>query len=349
MPSNEKYNIAVIGATGNVGRELLNILEERKFPINNIYALASLNSKGKKISMSLSKQIVVEALEHFNFEEKEVDIAFFCAGSEISKKYIPIATKSGVICIDKSSLYRLNKNVPLIVPEVNINTLQEYHKTNIIATPNCTTIPLTLILKPLDDKYKIKRVIVTTFQSVSGTGKKAMDELYSQTKGYFEAEIQHIENDVLKGEIYPKQIAFNCIPQCDDFSDNGYTKEEYKIINETQKILNKQIDITATCVRVPVFRCHAESINIEFEENFKLEELIETLDESESIIVHNREENGGYATQYEEVGTDCVYVSRIREDNTNKKAINLWIVCDNIRKGSALNGVQIAEELIKTL
>ncbi len=349
MINKEGYNIAVIGATGNVGRELLSILEERKFPIKNIYALASLNSKGKKVSMSLSKQVVVDALEYFNFEEKEIDIAFFCAGSEISAKYIPIATKSGAICIDKSSLYRLNKDIPLIVPEVNINTLQEYHKTNIIATPNCTTIPLTLVLKPLDEKYKIKRVIVTTFQSVSGTGKKAMDELYSQTKGYFEAEIQHIENDILKGEIYPKQIAFNCIPQCDDFSDDGYTKEEYKIINETQKILNKKINITATCVRVPVFRCHAESINIEFEENFKLEELIEALDESESIIVHNREENGGYATQYEEVGTDCVYVSRIRQDNTNKKAINLWIVCDNIRKGSALNGVQIAEELIKTL
>ena len=349
MSNQEGYNIAVIGATGNVGREVLSILEERKFNIKNIYALASLKSSGKQISMSINKQISVEALEHFNFEEKQIDIAFFCAGNEVSKKYIPIATQSGCICIDKSSYYRLNNNVPLIVPEVNLDSLKNYNKTNIISTPNCTTIPLTIVLKPLDEKYKVKRVVLTTFQSVSGTGKKAMDELYSQTKGYFEAEIQHIENDNLKGEIYPKQIAFNCIPQCGSFTNNGYTDEEEKIINETKKIMNKTINITATCVRVPVFRCHAESVNIELEEDFVLEELIDLLEESPSIVVHNREEDGGYSVQYEEVGTNAVYVSRIRRDNSNKNTINLWLVCDNLRKGSALNGVQIAEELIKLL
>ena len=343
---NKEYNIAVVGATGNVGREVLTILEERKFPIKNIYALASLQSSGKKVSMSINKQITVSDLAVFDFAKYEIDIAFFCAGSEVSKKYIPEAVKAGCICIDKSSLFRMDKDVPLVVPEVNPEALKTYNS-NIIATPNCTTIPLVSVLKPLDDKYKIKRVVITTFQSVSGTGKKAMDELFNQTKGYFEAAVQNLENDNLNGEVYPKQIAFNCIPQCDDFVDDGYTKEEYKIINETCKILGREIPITATCVRVPVFRCHAESVNIEFENDFDVEELSELLEDQENIVVHDRREKGGYATQCENAGTDCVFVSRIRKDNSIKNAVNLWIVCDNLRKGSALNGVQIAEKIIE--
>lgn len=347
--SKQKYNIAVVGATGNVGREILTILEERKFPINNLYALASSSSAGKHISMSLEKQVEVQDLDKFDIEKNEVDIAFFCAGSSVSEKYIPKFAEAGCICIDKSSLHRLDKDVPLIVPEVNPDALDGYSKRNIIATPNCTTIPLMLVLKPLDNAFKVKRVVVTTLQSVSGTGKKAMDELYNQTKGFFEAAIQHQETDNLHGEVYPKQIAFNCIPQCDSFSSAGFTKEEDKMVNETAKIMGRAIPMSATCVRVPVFRCHAESVNVEFEHPINIDDLIEILDDSESVIVMNREEDGGYATQVEQVGTDCVFVSRIRKDPTLKNGVSFWLVCDNLRKGSALNGVQIAEKLVEMI
>ena len=354
-------NIAVVGATGNVGREVLSIIGEmcfsngkngddgEGFVVDKIFALASTSSSGKHVSMTLQKQIQVQALENFDFEKNEVDIAFFCAGSAVSEKYIPIASKAGCVCIDKSSLYRLDKDVPLIVPEVNLPALKDYSKRNLIATPNCTTIPLTLVLKPLDEAYGLKRVVVTTLQSVSGTGKKAMDELFNQTKGYFEAAIQHTEQDNLTGEVYPKQIAFNCIPQCDCFSHDGFTKEEDKIANETCKIFGKKIPIIATCVRVPVFRCHAEVVNVELEKDFDIEELMEKLDESPSVVVLNREEDGGYAVQCEQVGTDCVFVSRIRRDPTVKYGLSFWLVCDNLRKGAALNGVQIAKELIKLI
>ena len=347
--SKQKYNIAVVGATGNVGREILTILEDRKFPINNLYALASASSAGKKVSMSLTKQIEIQDLDKFDIEKSEVDIAFFCAGSSVSEKYIPKFAETGCVCIDKSSLHRLDKDVPLIVPEVNPDALKDYSKRNIIATPNCTTIPLTLVLKPLDKAFKIKRVVLTTFQSVSGTGKKAMDELYNQTKGFFEAAIQNQETDNLQGEVYPKQIAFNCIPQCDSFSHDGFTKEEDKMINETEKIIGRAIPMSATCVRVPVFRCHAESVNIEFEHEVNIDDLIEVLGDAESVVVINRDEDGGYATQVEQVGTDCVFVSRIRKDTSTKNAVNMWLVCDNLRKGSALNGVQIAEKLIEMI
>ena len=349
MVSRKKYNIAVVGATGNVGREILTILDEREFPIENVFALASSRSVGKKVSLSLTKHVEVEDLEFFDFNKNNVDIAFFCAGTEISNKYAEKVANSGCIVIDKSSLFRMDKDVPLIVPEINGNQLKHLPKRNIIATPNCTTIPLVLCLKPLDKKYEIKRVVVTTFQSVSGTGKKAMDELYNQTKGYYEAEIQHIENDNLKGKIYPKQIAFNCIPQCDIFSHDGFTKEEDKIINETRKILNKKINLSVTCVRVPVFRCHAESVNIEFKKKFDLEELRELLSDSDAVVVQDRQQDGGYAVQTEAIGTNCVFVSRLRRDFSVKNGINFWIVCDNLRKGSALNGVQIAEELIENI
>ena len=347
--SNQKYNIAIVGATGNVGREILTILEERKFPINNLYALASSSSAGKHISMSLTKQIEVQDLDKFDIEKNEDDIAFFCAGSSVSEKYIPKFAETGCVCIDKSSLHRLDKDVPLIVPEVNPEALKDYSKRNIIATPNCTTIPLMLVLKPLDKAFKVKRVVVTTLQSVSGTGKKAMDELYNQTKGFFEAAIQHQETDNLQGEVYPKQIAFNCIPQCDSFSHDGFTKEEDKMVNETAKIMERSIPMSATCVRVPVFRCHAESVNVEFENEVNIDDLIEILDDSESVVVMNRDEDGGYATQVEQVGTDCVFVSRIRKDPTLNNGVSFWLVCDNLRKGSALNGVQIAEKLIEMI
>ena len=346
--SEKGYNVAVIGATGNVGREMLTILHEREFPVKNLYALASSKSSGKMVSMSLNKQVKVECLDDFDFKNNEVDIAFFCAGSDVSKKYAEEFAKTGCVVIDKSSLFRMDNDVPLVVPEINGFLLNELPK-NIVSTPNCTTIPLVLCLKLLDEKYKIKRVVVTTFQSVSGTGKNAMDELYRQTKGYFEAEIRHIENDNLRGEVYPKQIAFNCIPQCGNFTHDGFTSEEDKIVNETKKILNKEINISVTCVRVPVFRCHAESVNIEFEEDFDINELNEFLSDSEPIVVQDRHEDGGYAVQVESVGTDCVFVSRLRRDLSIKNGINFWLVCDNLRKGSALNGVQIAEELIKII
>lgn len=345
MTNEKKFNVAVIGATGNVGREVLKILEERNFPYNNIFALASKQSVGKKVSMSIEKQVEIQDLETFDFEKNEVDIAFLCAGNDVSKQYAEKLAKMGIIVIDKGSLYRLEKDVPLVVPEVNPNALDNF-SSGIIATPNCTTIPLVCCLKPLDEKYKIKRVVITTFQAVSGSGKSAMDELYDQTKGYYEAEIQHIENNNLKGKVYPKQIAFNCIPQCDSFSHDGFTKEEDKMINETEKILGKKIPMSATCVRVPVFRCHAETVNIEFENEFDIEELKEYLADAEPVVVIDREDDGGYAVQVESVDTDCVFVSRLRRDFSVKNGINFWLVCDNLRKGAALNGVQIAEYLI---
>lgn len=341
----KKYNVAVVGATGNVGREVLHILDERGFPIENIYALASPQSVGTKVSMNLNKQLVVANLAQFDFVEKNVDIAFFCAGAEVSQNYAEELAQNGIIVIDKSSYFRMQDGIPLVVPEVNGDILKK-QTSNIIATPNCTTIPLTLCLQPLNNKYKIKRVVVTTFQAVSGTGKNGMDELYSQTKGYYEANIQHLTNDALKGKVYPKQIAFNCIPQCDSFSHDGFTKEEDKIIYETNKILGTNIAISATCVRVPVFRCHAESVNIEFENEFDIDSVIELLSDSPSIIVLDRHKDGGYAVQCESVGTDDVFISRIRRDESIKNGLNLWLVCDNIRKGAALNGVQIAEKLI---
>ena len=344
-----KINVAVVGATGVVGREIIKIIGEGYLPVNNVYALASYQSKGKKISMTINKQLEVHCLDEFDFKSNKVDIAFFCAGSEISKKYAEKVASEGCIVIDKSSLFRMDKDVPLIVPEVNLNDIKKFNKKNIIATPNCTTIPLAMCLKPLDDNFKIKRVVVTTFQSVSGSGKKGMDELYNQTKGFFEASVQNLSTDTLHGEVYSKQIAFNCIPQCDTFSTNGSTKEEDKIVNEIAKILGKKLPISAMCVRVPVFRCHGESVNIEFEKNIEIEDIVETLSNSKGLIVSDRQEDGGYYTQVECVGEDCAFVSRIKRDMSVENGINFWLVVDNVRKGSALNGVQIANELIKLL
>jgi aspartate-semialdehyde dehydrogenase len=342
------YNVAVIGATGNVGREVLGILAERNFPINQIYALASADSSGKIVSYGLQKQLNVEDLATFDIKKANLDIAFFCAGSQVSKNFIKKFTNNNVVVIDKSSLYRMDDDVPLIIPEVNRHEIKKYKKRHIIATPNCTVTPMLVALKPLHDLFTIKRIIVTTYQSVSGTGKAAMDELFFQTKQFYEAAITEIEKP--EGKIYPKRIAFNCIPQCDAFTGkDGYTKEEMKIINETNKILNKKINITATCVRVPVFVCHAESINVEFEKPFQINQIYDALEEAEGVVILDRKQDGGYATQYEFAGTDSVYVSRIRVDNSNTNTLNFWCVCDNIRKGAALNGIQIAEELIKVL
>lgn len=342
----KKYNIAVVGATGNVGRELIRILGERKFPIANIHALASSSSVGKMVSISTKQAISVEDLSEFSFEG--IDIAFFCAGSEVSKKYVQDATDAGCIVIDKGSLFRTDKDVPLIIPEVNPDDIKLYKKKNIICSPNCTVTPLLMVLKPLHDVYGVTSATVTTFQSVSGTGKAAMDELYFQTKGIYEAGIVEEEKTKKKNvsTIYPKRIAFNCIPQCGDFDKNGYTSEETKLVNETHKILDKNIKISATCVRVPVFNCHALSVDIELKKDFNLEDAIYTIGSFKGVKIFDNPQKFEYMTQYDATQTDDVFVSRIRQDENNKNRIKMWIVCDNIRKGAALNGVQIAEKLI---
>lgn len=330
----KRYNVAVIGATGNVGQEVLNILAEQKFPVNNIYPAASPQSIGKEVSFG---QDIIKAVSVDNLNFDEVDIAFFCAGSEVSKKYAEKAAASNCIVIDKSSFFRLDSEVPLIVPEVNLASLKAYKAKNIIASPNCCTIPLVLVLKPLDKFVKIKRVIVSTYQSTSGAGKAGMDELYNQTKAkYAFADIQPT--------IFPKQIAFNLFPHIGNFNNDGSTTEELKIEKEWQKIIETQAKCSITCVRVPVFIGHCLSVNIEFEEEVTAKEIEKLLLESRSIKVAEN-----YATPLEVVGEDLVYVSRIRKDNSLNTAINLWITADNIRKGAALNSVQIAQELIKLL
>ena len=341
----DKYNIAVIGATGVVGREVIKTLAEREFPIEHIYALASKKSEGTEITFKDNRTIRVDDYENFDFNQNPLDIAFLCAGEQFSKENAEKIAKHCVV-IDKSATFRADGQVPLIIPEVNPEHLQFYQKKNIISTPNCTTIPLALCLKPLDEKYKVKRVVVSTYQAVSGTGKKGMDELYNQAKGFFEAKVQNLEFDTLEREVYPKQIAFNCIPQVDIFTQDGNTKEEDKMVSETAKIFGRQIPLIATCVRVPVFRCHAEVVNVEFENDFKMDDLVEMLSNAPAVVVLNRERDGGYATQFESVQTDCVFVSRIKRDTTIKSGINFWLVCDNLRKGAALNGVQIAELLV---
>jgi aspartate-semialdehyde dehydrogenase len=336
----KKYNIAVVGATGNVGRELLKILVERNFPADNVHALASSRSTGREVSFGEDKILKVENLEYFDFSK--VDIALFSPGASVSKVHAPRAAKSGCIVIDNTSQFRMDEDKPLIVPEVNLEALGDYKKTNIIANPNCSTIQMMVALKPLHELAKIKRVVVSTYQSVSGAGKDAMDELYQQTKGVYVSDLKESEN-------FTKRIAFNVIPHIDKFMDGeyaGYTKEEWKMIVETKKILSNDIDVTATCVRVPVFIGHAESVNIEFEREVTEAEIFDALRSFEGIELVDDRKDGGYSTPFESAGMDPVYVSRVRKDNTNPKAVNLWVVADNIRKGAALNAVQIAEALI---
>lgn len=331
------YVVAVAGATGNVGREILNILDDRKFPVERVDALASSRSIGREVSFG-DKTLSIADLEHYDWSK--TDIALFACGAAATKKYAPRAAKAGCVVIDNSSLYRMADDVPLIVPEVNPQALAGYKKRNIIANPNCSTAQLVVVLKPLHDAAKIKRVVVSTYQSVSGAGNAAMDELFSQTRGVF-------VNDELKKENFTKQIAFNVIPHIDDFLADGRTKEERKMADETKKIIDPSIELTATCVRVPVFVGHAEAVNIEFENPLSEKQAWDILREAEGVLVVDKREDGGYVTPIECVGDYATFVSRVRQDPTVKHGLNLWIVSDNLRKGAALNAVQIAEELVK--
>ena len=329
-------NFAIIGASGNVGRKTIEILEKSKISFKDLYLVASKKSAGKKIKFR-DKEIEIENLENYNFSNAQITI--FAAGSDIAKEWAPKAAKETIV-IDNSSFFRMQKNIPLVVPEVNPEALDRHE--NIIANPNCSTMQMVLVLKPLHDKYKIKRVIVSTYQAVSGAGKDAMDELFDQTKNFLDK-----KNIISKN--FTKQIAFNLIPHIDVFDKDGYTKEELKMKNETKKILDDKIEVTATCVRVPVRTGHSESINIEFEKSYDLENIIEILDSAPGCKVIDGRKDGEYITPIEAENDYTTYISRVRKDNSNSKAINIWVVSDNLLKGAALNTVQIAECLMKKL
>ena len=330
------YRVVVVGATGNVGREMLNILAERQFPADEVAVLASRKSLGTEVSYG-DKTLKTQDLDTFDFTGW--DMALFAVGSDATKVYAPKAAKAGCVVIDNSSLYRYDPDVPLIVPEVNADAIHGYAKKNIIANPNCSTAQMVVALKPLHDRAKIKRVVVSTYQSVSGSGKEAIDELWNQTKGVY------VPGQEVAPSVYPKQIAFNVIPHIDVFMDSGDTKEEWKMVAETKKIVDPAIKVTATCVRVPVFVGHSESINIEFEEFLDEDEARDILSEAPGIMVIDKREDGGYVTPIECVGDFATFVSRIRQDSTIDNGLNLWCVSDNLRKGAALNAVQIAELL----
>ena len=330
------YKIVVVGATGNVGREMLNILDEREFPVDEIAVLASRRSLGTEVSFG-DQTLKIQDLEQFDFTGW--DIALFAVGSEATKTFAPKAAKAGCVVIDNSSLYRYDPDVPLIVPEVNPDAIEGYAKKNIIANPNCSTAQMVVALKPLHDRAKIKRVVVSTYQSVSGAGKEAIDELWNQTKGMY------VPGQEVEPSKFTKQIAFNVIPHIDVFLDDGSTKEEWKMVAETKKIIDKSIKVTATCVRVPVFVGHSESINIETEDFLDEEEAREILRTAPGILVVDKREDGGYVTPVESVGDFATFISRIRQDSTVDNGLNLWCVSDNLRKGAALNAVQIAELL----
>ena len=330
-----QYKVAVVGATGNVGREMLSVLSERAFPYSEVVALASSRSVGTQVSFG-DDILKVKALEHYDF--KGTDIVLMSAGSTVSKQWSPKIVAQGAIVIDNSSAWRMDRDVPLIVPEVNAEALNGIKK-GIVANPNCSTAQLVVVLKPLHDLAKIKRVVVSTYQSVSGAGKDAMDELFRQTRSVLVA-------DAMEVEYFPKQIAYNVIPQIDVFLDSGLTKEEWKMMVETQKILDPDIQLTATCVRVPVFIGHAEAVTIEFESAITAERARAVLREAPGVLVVDKREDGGYVTPVDCAGEDATYVSRIRKDPTVEHGLSLWIVADNLRKGAALNAVQIAECLI---
>ena len=324
-------NIAIVGATGNVGRKIIEVLEKKDFPIGNLYLAASSKSAGSKLKFK-NKEIEVENLETFDFSKAK--ITFFSAGGKISEKYVPLAAKHSVV-IDNSSYFRMDPDVPLIVPQVNSNDLKNIKK-NIIANPNCSTAQLVIVLKPLHDLFRIKRVVISTYQSTSGAGKASMDELVEQTK-------LSLENKKINSKNFTKQIAFNAIPHIDVFVDEGYTKEEVKMIDETKKILDNKIELTATCVRIPVMVSHSESLNIEFEKPFDLEKIRDALENAEGCKVIDERKDGGYITPIEAEGKNETFISRIRKDNSNKNAVNLWCVSDNLLRGAALNAVEIAE------
>ncbi len=330
------YKVVIVGATGNVGHEMLNILAERGFPVDEIAVLASRRSLGTEVSFG-DKTLKTKDLDTFDFTGW--DMSLWAVGSDATKKYAPKAAKAGCVVIDNSSLYRYDPDVPLIVPEVNPQAIHDYAKKNIIANPNCSTAQMVVALKPLHDRATIKRVVVSTYQSVSGGGKAAMDELWDQTKGMY---VPGQEKDP---DVFTKQIAFNVIPHIDVFLDDGSTKEEWKMVAETKKIVDKAIKVTATCVRVPVMVGHSESVNIEFEEFLDEDEARDILRTAPGIMVIDKREDGGYVTPVECVGDYATFISRIRQDSTIDNGLNLWCVSDNLRKGAALNAVQIAELL----
>lgn len=330
------YRVVIAGATGNVGREMLNILAERQFPVDEVAVLASRKSLGTEVSFG-DKTLKTKDLDTFDFTGW--DMALFAVGSDATKKYAPKAAAAGCVVIDNSSLYRYDSDVPLIVPEVNPEAIHGYAKKNIIANPNCSTAQMVVALKPLHDRARIKRVVVSTYQSVSGAGKEGADELWDQTKS-----IYNPITDVPPNK-FTKQIAFNVIPHIDVFMDSGETKEEWKMVAETKKIVDPKIKVTATCVRVPVFVGHSEALNIEFEEHLDEDEARDILRESPGVMVIDKREDGGYVTPIECVGDFATFISRIRQDSTIDNGLNMWCVSDNLRKGAALNAVQIAELL----
>ena len=337
----KKYNVAVIGATGAVGESMLDILNERKFPIDNIYALASERSEGKKVMLG-NKPLTVTDLAKFDFNL--ADIGLFSAGGDTSAKYAPIAGESNCVVIDNTSHFRYDDDIPLIIPEVNSYKLDEYKKRNIIANPNCSTIQMLVALKPIYDAVGIKRITVSTYQAVSGSGMAAVNELAKQT-----AEL--LNGRDAECEVYPRQIAFNALPHIDKFMDNGYTKEEMKMCWETRKIFgDESIDVSATCVRIPVFFGHSEAVQVETSDHISENEVRNLLGQAEGVTVIDERRDGGYPTAvHESAGNDSVFVGRIRQDISLKNGLNLWVVSDNVRKGAALNSVQIAEELIKIM
>jgi aspartate-semialdehyde dehydrogenase len=330
------YKIAIVGATGNVGRELLEILSERQFPADEVFAIASRRSLGTEVSFG-DKTLKCKDLEQFDFSQ--CDIALMSAGGELSKEWAPRIAAQGCVVIDNSSAWRTDPDVPLIVPEVNAEAIAGFTKKNIIANPNCSTAQLVVALKPLHDAATIKRAVVATYQSVSGAGKEAMEELWTQTKGIF-------VTDPPTPEKFTKQIAFNVIPHIDEFMEDGTTKEEWKMVAETKKILDPKIKLTATCARVPVFVGHSEAVNLEFEKPITADEAREILREAPGCMVVDKREDGGYVTPVECVGDFATFISRIREDSTIENGLNIWVVSDNLRKGAALNTIQIAETLI---
>jgi aspartate-semialdehyde dehydrogenase len=332
------YKVAVIGATGNVGREMLKTLAERQFPVDEVVALASARSVGKEVSFGDDKILKVKDLATFDF--KGCDIALSSPGAKVSAEHSPRAAAAGCVVVDNTSHFRMDPDVPLVVPEVNPEAIAFYKKKGIIANPNCSTIQMVVALKPLHALGKIKRVVVSTYQSVSGAGKEGMDELFEQSRAIF-------VNDPIKAQKFAKQIAFNLIPQIDVFMEDGSTKEEWKMVVETKKILDAGIEVHATCVRVPVFVSHSETVNVEFAKPVSVEEASEALRAAPGIIVLDKREPGGYITPIETTGEDAVYISRIRKDPTVKNGLSFWCVADNLRKGAALNAVQIAEVLAR--
>jgi aspartate-semialdehyde dehydrogenase len=331
------YRVAVVGATGNVGREMLKTLAERAFPVSEVIALASGRSTGREVSFGEKDVLKVQNLETFDW--KGVDIGLFSPGASVSAVHAPKAAAAGCVVIDNTSQFRMDHDVPLVVPEVNPQALKHFRKRNIIANPNCSTIQLVVALKPLHEIARIKRVVVSTYQSGSGAGKEAMDELFTQTRGIY-------VNDAATPEQFTKPIAFNCIPHIDKFMDDGFTKEEWKMAVETRKILDPDIQLVATAVRVPVFIGHGEAVHVEFESPISVEQAWDAMREAPGLTVLDRREDGGYATQIEIAGEDSVFVSRVRADPTVPHGLAFWCVGDNLRKGAALNAVQIAEELV---